>query len=333
MKVKYKIDENNQLIITRGKIRLNPDGKFSIDGHNQLTYEIAESTSWRKENNLPQKITFKGTWNIDKDHNFIFTLRKTETQEGGERLLLNTELLDVKANALIISCGTKGKRGTHAIRLLQLKGKWKADKHNRLQFLVKKLKNRTDPLTFQGDWEVKHNALIYTYRKTSLITKTKHTYTLRFKGYWEVNKRNRLTYILDTKNDSYFDFRVYLETPNLIGKRGTIKYRIGIGIKGDRLFKREIIALYGVWKFHRKTGLSYDMDYGDGRIKAIRFGAFVRVKERSKITLVLRNREGKNLGISVTFNMRFLKNSAEWFLRIVKEGKQPRFEWGVTIPW
>ena len=266
------------------------------------------------------------------NHNLIFTLRKTQTQAGGERLLLKSEIIQAKTNSLVFSLGTQGKAGTHDLRLLQLKGKWQADKDNRLQFLVKKIKT-SDTLTFQGSWQVKNNSLIYTYKKASPTTKTKRTHTLRFKGYWQINKPNRLTYIFDTKGDSSFVFKAYLETPSLIGKKGVIKYRVGIGFKGSRLFKTETITLYGVWKLHRKTGLSFDMDYGEGKVKVINFGAFVRINKYNKITFKLRSREGKDLGISVEFSRSFLKNSAEWFLRVLAENKHPRFEWGITIPW
>ena len=158
-------------------------------------------------------------------------------------------------------------------------------------------------------------------------------HVLRFKGYWQINKPNRLTYILDTKGDSSFIFKAYLQTPNLIGKKGVIKYRIGIGLKGNKLFKTETITLYGVWKLHRKTGLSLDIDYGDGRIKVIRFGAFIRINKNNKITFKLKSKEGKNLGINVEFSHRFLKNSAEWFLKVLAEDEHPRLEWGVAIPW
>ncbi len=332
MKLAYKINKNNQLTIIKDIRVLYPRGNFGVDKDNQLVYEVKESIDWRQEYGISERITLKGEWGIDVNHNLIFTLRKTQTQTGGERLLLKSKIIQAKANSLVFSLGTQGRTGTHRLRLLQLKGKWQADKYNRLQFLVKKIKT-SDTLTFQGSWQVKNNSLIYTYQKTLLTTKTKRTYFLRFKGYWQINKPNRLTYILDTKGDSSFVFKAYLETPSLIGKKGTIKYRVGIGLKGSRLFKSETITLYGVWKLQRKTGLSFDMDYGEGRVKAINFGAFVRMSKKDKITFKLRSREGKDLGISVEFSRSLLKNSAEWFLRVLAEDKYPRFEWGVTIPW
>ena len=332
MKLTYKLRKNNQLAIVKSGKILYPKGNFRVDNKNQLIHEIKESADWRQEYGISKRITLKGEWGIDLNHNLNFTLRKTPTQSGGERLLLKSKIIQAKANYLVFSLGTQGKARTHNLRLLQLKGKWQADKYNRLKFLVKKLK-RSDTLTFQGSWKVKNNSLIYTYRKASLTTKTKRTETLRFTGYWQINKPNRLTYILDTKGDSSFVFKAYLETPNLIGKKGAIKYRIGVGFKGSKLFKSETITLYGVWKFHRKTGLSFDIDYGEGRTRAINFGAFVRIDKKDKITFKLRSREQENLGISVEFRRSFLKNNTEWFLKVLSEEKRPRFEWGITIPW
>ena len=332
MKLSYKISKNNQLaIIKDGKV-LYPKRKFVVGNNNQLVYEVKESAYWRQKYGISKRIILKGEWGIDVNHNLIFTLRKTQTQAGGERLLLKSKIIQAKANSLVFSLGTQGKAGTHRLRLLQLNGKWQADKYNRLQFLVKKIKT-SDTLTFQGSWQVRKNILIYTYREASLISGTKHTHTLRFKGYWQINKPNRLTYILDTKGDSSFVFKAYLETPNLIGKKGVIKYRAGIGLKGSRLFKTETITLYGVWKLHRKTGLSFDVDYGEGRVKAINFGAFVRINKYNKITFKLRSREKQNLGLSVEFRRIFLKDNAEWFLKVLSEAKHPRLEWGITIPW
>ena len=329
----YKLSKNNQLTITKNKVVLHPNGYFTINSNNQLVFEVKEPKDWRLLHGIPARIVLEGKWDIDINHNLIFTLRKTQTQSGYERLNFKSQLIQARTNSLIFTFGTQGKAGTHAPRLLQLQGKWQADKYNRLQFLIKRLKSSSDTLTLQAGWQVKKNNLIYTYKKTSLKTKTKQLHTLRFKGSWQINKRNQLTYILDTKSNSSFTFKTYLETPSLIGKKGAIKYRVGIGLKGSKLFKTEIITLYGVWRLHRKTGLSLNIDHGNGKTKAIRFGAFARVNKKSKITFNLKTKKGKNLGLSLEFSRTFLKNNAEWFLRAVKDGKCPRFEWGITIQW
>jgi len=332
MKLKYTIDKNNRLTIVKGKALLNPDGYFTVEGDNHLVYKIKEPGSWRRQNHMPERLVLTGKWAIDTNHNLIFNLRKTDTQAGNQRLVLKGDLAQAKSNTLIFSLGTQGRKGTHRFRLLQLKGRWQADRFNRLQFLAKKLKSASDTLTFQGDWQVKNNNLIYTYKETSLKTKAKHQHSLRFKGYWQIKGRNRITYILDAKNNSSFDFRAYLETPSLIGKRGVIKYRVGIGVRGSRLFKYEAVALYGVWKFHRKAGLSFDINYGRGCIKAINFGTFVRTG-KSKVAFKVKTRKGKDLGIRAEFSRQFLKKNAEWFLRMVQEKGNTGFKWGINSAW
>lgn len=332
MKLKYKVYRTNQLTIKRGKKSLTPPGEFIVD-NNRLIYEIKETGSWLREYNLPKRIILEGEYIIDKDHNLGFIIRKTKNQSGNEKLTLKTDIVAAKKNALVFSLGTRGKAGNYKAYLLELRGRWQVDKYNRLQFHIRRSKTEYDVLTFKGIWEVRNNTIEYTYKKTSLKTKRKKIHRLRFKGYWQINKRNHLIYMLDIDNDSYFDFKAYLQTPNIIGKRGTIKYRLGIGIKGSATYNTKTISLYGVWKFRRKTGLSLVVDYSEGVVAAIHFGVFLRASKENKITLGLVSREGKDLGLSVTFTQKFLKNEADWFLRLVKEEKYPRFEWGVKIPW
>ncbi len=278
-------------------------------------------------------IVAEGKWSLTSGHQLIYTVRRSKRLEGRQRLNLRTELIEARANALVFLLAAQGKDNNYQFKRLELKGKWRTDKYNRLQFLVKKLNNRFDTLTFQGAWGLKRNTLVYTCKQESIKTKKKITRTLRFKGFWEINQRNRLTYILDAKNQSIFEFKAYLETPNLIGKQGVIKYRVGIGARTSKAFKEKVISLYGVWKLERKTGVSLVIDYADRKAKAIKFGAFVRIKPKGKLELNLKTRAGKDLGISLTFSQRFLKTNAEWFLKLIREAKGPGFKIGINIPW
>lgn len=299
MKIKYKVNKNNHLTVITGK----------------------------------EKLTVEGEWQLDKDNNLDFIFRKTKTQSGGEKLFFRTKLIKAKADSLAFSLDTQEKRGSHQVQWLEFKGKWQADKYNRLQFLIKKKPTGSRPLTLQGSWKVKQNTLVYTYKKSSPGTKTKQSHDLYFKGYWQINQKNRLSYILDAKKLSQFDFRAYLETPNLIGKRGRIKYRLGIGAKTSKFFKAQVVSIYGVWKFHRKGGLSLVVAYADSQVKAIDFGVFVRMNKKTKITLGLVNRKRKDIGISLTFNKSFLNSDAQWFLKMLVRENRPAFNWGVSLPW
>ena len=115
MKLTYKINKNNQFTIIRDREVLYPSGYFAVNKNNQLVYEIKESAPWRQKYAIPKRIILKGNWEIDANHNLIFTLQKTQTQTGNERLLLNGELVQVKANSLVFSLGTQGRANTHSL--------------------------------------------------------------------------------------------------------------------------------------------------------------------------------------------------------------------------
>jgi hypothetical protein len=333
MKPKYSLSKNNQLIINLADEVLRPRGEFIVGKDSQLTYVIKEPKDWRRQKGVPERLHLKGSWSLNKEHDLLFSLKKTTLQRGKQRLLLKTELKEARSTSLVFSLGTEGLSGTQRMRLLELKGLWQADSSNRLQFLVKQLKGTAGTLTFQGKWQVKNNSLVYTYKETALKTKKKYTNTLYFKGYWDIYQANRLTYILDLKNNSAFIFRAYLETPSLIAKRGVIKYRVGIGVRGSSLFKTEVVTLYGVWKFSRGVGLTFEMDYKGQVVKAIRFDLYLYIRDKNKITFGLRSKEGDDLGINLEFSRSFLKKEARWFLRFFKNSRDIGAKAGIELPW
>ena len=337
MKDRYSVDEYNRLTITTGKKgadaeELIPRGKFTIDEKNNLSYIIFEPQPWRIKYDLPRKITLKGTWSLDKDHNLVCTLYKTETRYRGEQLQLTTEMKGAASNALVFSLRGKKESGIYQTRLLKLQGKWQADRNNRLCFLAQKTRSRYDTLTLQGTWEVKKNVLIYRYRKTRLKKELRREHALIFKGFWSLSRKNRLAYILDAKNNSYFSFKAHLETPSISGKSGTIKYRVGIGLTKEPS-KSRLITLYGTWKFGKRAQLSFEINYGKGRAREIEFGARVRVTDKNEVAFQLKNDKGGDMGMGVTFTRALLRRNARLFLRLEEMRKNPRIEAGASIPW
>jgi len=132
--------------------------------------------------------------------------------------------------------------------------------------------------------------------------------------------------------DSRFDFRAQIETPTIYPQEGVIKYRLGIGIKENRVAEK-IISLYGAWKFSRNLGLVFQMDYNREGLESIEFAADVSFQENT-VTFSLRNKEGKPLGITLTFTHRFLKGiDAETFIRLKRLGEESRVEAGLKIPF
>ena len=320
------------MVIRKNGQEFRPVGIFVIEEKNRLAYILREPEGWRKKYNLPKKITFQGFWHLNGNHDLIFKLIKTKKQFGGDQLYLNSELVNVQSDAIIFSLATKEKLGIHKIRLLQLKGRWQADKYNRLCFLVKRIQAWYDTLTFQCAWYVKDNVLIYQYKKIYLKRRQRIKISLTFQGFWAISQKNRLAYVLDIKNNSYFSFKAHFETPSLIEKTGSIKYRVGVGLKGTSLFRVQIITLYGVWKLSRKLGLSFEIDYGRGKVKAILFKGTLHLTKRKKLILQLKNREGKPLGMNLTLSQKFLKSNAQWFLKLAKEARESRIEGGFKLP-
>jgi len=303
-------------------------GKFQIDNDNNLVYIINKSSNWRREYRLPEKINFKGKWKLDNNHDLVLDLKETEEFDI-RRLHFKGKIVRVEGDSLTFQIKSKSLANREEISFLKLKGLWQADKFNRITFEVKK-KVKPDTLIFKGVWSLnKSQEIIYAYKKTHLKKKIKAASALTFKGFWQINEKNRLRFILSSGQNSFFDFRGYIESPSVYPKKGVIKYRLGVGLKEER--KEKVISLYGVWKFSRKLGLTFDMDYGEGKVKRIQFKVSISLKEKDKIIFKLIDNNNKPLGITVIFKPYLLTSKdLEYFLELKKKGKDSYMGGGVT---
>ncbi len=355
MKYRYSVNNNNQLLIksSKAKVAIPVRGRFSVDKNNQLIYWLNEPASWRRLYNLPSKVSFIGNWQLNPNYDLELNLDETKSQYKEDRLILKGEIISTDRDTLafeIISYNKQGLSPTQLnrsstkgtvpafshIRLLKLTGSWQADEFNRIIFMIKK-KALPDVITLEGTWQINKNQQIaYSYEKTGLKTKTRISCVLTFEGFWEINSSNRLAYILSQSTESYFDFRVQIESPNLYPKEGSIKYRIGIGLKEDKPSQMKTVCLYGSWRFSRKAGLTFQMDYGKGRFSDIEFGANIYLNKKDEIVFFLTNKNNESLGLNITFAHKFLKNcDAGAFLRLkdILDKEERALEVGVRIPF
>ncbi len=219
-----------------------------------------------------------------------------------------------------VSPGTK-------LRILKLKGTWRANDYNELCFEVTGRKGPPETYTFKGSWKLNNNQQI---EYTSEDGRDK----LIFKGYWNISSANRLVYFLEGSSTSRFEFKVQLESPSFYPKKGEIRYRIGIGIRQSRLSAPgQILILYGEWKFGRDLGLTFQMDYGQGKVRAIEFAAEVTFG-RNKVIFTLKDEFGKPLGIALTMTHKFLKSfDAQAFIRLKSRQKEQTIEAGISVPF
>ena len=206
------------------------------------------------------------------------------------------------------------------LRTLKLKGTWRANSNNELCFEVTGYKGPPETYTFKGSWKLNNNQQIE-------YTSEDGRDTLIFKGYWNISSANRLVYILEGSSTSRFEFKVQLESPILYPKAGQIRYRVGVGVRS------QLLILYGEWKFGRNLGITFQMDYGQGKVRSVEFGAEVTF-DRNKFILALKNEFDEPLGITLTMTHKFLKlHDAQVFVRLKSLQNEQSIESGITIPF
>lgn len=333
-KNRYIVDGKNHLLVKRNRKVLLTDGRFSIDRNNRLIYWLNEPKKWRKEYNLPAKISFIGNWHLTPNYDLELSLRQTKQQYKADSLVLKGEIISTDRDALVFEITSQDKDGLSHTQVLKLTGRWQTDEFNQIKFTLKK-KTVPDTFVFEGDWQINRNQqIVYNYEKTNLKTKTKSIYTLFFDGFWQINSANRIVYILTHSTISYFDFRVQIESPNLYPEEGIIKYRLGIGSKKTRLYQTKTIFLYGAWKFSHKLGLTFQVDYGAGKFQGIEFGVKVYLNKNNETTFLLTNKKQEPLGLTIVFTKSFLKErDAQIFLRLKQMQKERGIEAGLRLPF
>ena len=211
--------------------------------------------------------------------------------------------------------------------MLRLKGTWRANSQNELVFEVSLRKGPPQTHTFKGAWKINKNQQIE-------YSSGEGPDVLTFKGHWDISSADRLVYILEGSSTSRFEFRVQLESPTLYPKTGQIRYRIGIGVRRNRLTAPgQLIILYGEWKFGRNLGLIFQMNYGQGRVNSITFGAEVTFG-RNKVIFALKNESNEPLGMSLTMTRKFLEHlDAEAFIRLRSRQNEQAIEAGISLPF
>ena len=241
---------------------------------------------------------------------------------------IRRRFIAAESDALVIeTIQTESKTNRQSLRLLKLKGTWRANDYNEFCFEVTCRKGPPETYTFKGSWKLNNNQQIE-------YTSEGGRDTLTFKGYWKISSANRLVYILEGSSTSRFEFKVQLESSSIYPKQGSIRYRIGIGIRQSRLTAPgQMLILYGEWKFSRSLGLNFAMDYGQGKIKTMEFGAEVNFG-RNKVIFTLKNELGEPLGLTLTMTHKFLEHlDAEAFIRLKYRQKEQAIEAGITIPF
>lgn len=315
MKKKVSLNEDNQLILKPSK-NSNPKtitGRIKVDRNNSLIFLVNKPSRWKQEFDNPERLEFSGKWGLNRDQDLVFNIKEDKRFKDG-KLVFKSKVLGAEGDALIFKIKQKVTSKKEKISLLKLRGRWQADKFNRLSFYVSR-KKETDVLSFKGAWEInKNKQIVYKYDK--LKTKSNETFIL--KGFWKILSKNKLGYELEKAKERPLEFRAYLQTPNIYPAQGKIKYRIGVGLKN--YWKERELVLFGRWKFSRKFGLVWEADFGNGKVKRIKFQAELKVRSKDSLVLKLKSERGQSLGITLTYTRRMLpKKDFEYFLEAGRE--------------
>jgi hypothetical protein len=79
--------------------------------------------------------------------------------------------------------------------------------------------------------------------------------------------------------------------------------------------------------------VSFEVDYGNRRIKALEF----RVKKiffKNNTIEVVGARSGRGLSrVGIIFERSFLRRRAKAFIRLLKQGRDRRIEAGISVVW
>lgn len=319
--ISYSIDLDNQLLVkVSGSAKRVVSGNFKIENNN-LVYLVDNPKGWQADFGIPQRVRFRGKWWLSKEHNLIMVL-----DDSADTLNLRGKIAQPKGDVFTFWLRSRKRGESSEVSFIKLAGIWRADKINRLTFEVTESQAR-GTLTLRGIWDInKNNQLVYRYQQL----KTKDKNELIFRGIWDILEKNKIGYAIERGEKSRFDFRAYLQTPNLYPARGKIKYRIGVGLVHKR--QERVLVLSGSWRFSRTGGIEYEVDYKDGRVQRMRFKATVNLPGRDRVEFSLENRQGQPLGITVTFTKRSLSlRDWEFFLRARKKGRETYLGGGLKL--
>ncbi len=213
------------------------------------------------------------------------------------------------------------------LRLLKLKGTWRANDYNQLIFEVSGKKGPPEIFTFKGIWKLNKNQQIE-------YTSENGRDTLFFKGDWQIFPGNRLVYVLEGSLTSRFEFKAQMESASFTPKKGCLRYRVGVGGRQNRLTGNSLaVIVYGEWKFGRNLGLVFQADCRKGKIKSVEFAAQVTFG-RQKLDFALKNEIGQPLGVTLTLTHKFLKSfDAQAFIKLTSRRQEQSLETGFSIPF
>jgi hypothetical protein len=140
----------------------------------------------------------------------------------------------------------------------------------------------------------------------------------------------RISYLLGGDTDSVFNFT----TAASVYKEDYIQYQLGIGLTDRKKQALRTIRLFGTWTIKKGIGLTFEVEYENGNISAIVFGAEAELLDNGSVVFRLRSAEGhRDLGVTLELSRKILKGDGEAFLRMLASQRETAVYAGAAWRW
>ena len=269
----------------------------------------------------------KGRWELTPNHEIAYR------RDGlDEEFFLKAPIIAVEPDLLVIAVTEKQKDQKIVTSLAKLTGTWQLDSANQIIFQVQREQSQTDTLTFTGAWRVgENNTVVYSYEQKDLKRKSTETHTLTFNGTWSLSKDRQLAYSLGVDSNSRFNFKGAFETGPIYPKKGEIRYRAGVEIKGKTSI--QTITLFGQWRLSRDLYLDFDIQYENGQRNTITFGGTYNLDSSRQITVSLKSKTREPLGLELIITQDLFGKDGASFVRLQNTLEESSIEAGVDFRW
>lgn len=327
---RIEIDQNNKLVIREDISERLRSGAPAGSTKNTDKVSICDISRTVGKPGF-DKIAFEGAWDNDGNNALKFRLSGKNTYNGAKEIVFTGDIIGSTPAGLAFR--VRKVSGVDGIKpfSLELKGYWRVDAVNRLNFSVARSGGRYDTLKLRGSWDIgKRNELIFVYSSTGLVRSRKIEKQLVFRGYWTLGK-DRIVYCLE-KGTGTLTLKAALQSESLRAANGTIKYQLGVEghMRGRSYRMNSTLIFFGKWKLNRDLSVAFYVDNPLGANTCVDFVVEKAVGNNSTLTLTLKGAEDKKMGTEVMFSKPF-SDDAELFFFMSKAGEDLRLMGGMTV--
>jgi len=229
-------------------------------------------------------------------------------------------LAAAEPDALVLSVTERENEKRTVTRMMRVAGKWRVGAGNVLEFVLDKNEARKGVVSFGADWRV---------NKANEIEVSLGPDRASLKGVWDVADRNSLVYQIRRGSGEELHFRGAFQTRSIQAKKGEIRYQLGA--ESARKKTVRTVTLFGKWILSRDLGLSFEIEYANGKRRAILFGGDCRMDVDNTIRVDLVARKNKPLAVELILTKEVTDGSV--FMRLSRSLDDARAEAGLCLSW